>query len=261
MTMENELTLLAALTAGLVGSAHCLGMCGGIAGALGMSARQASASATGAVAYTVLFNLGRVLGYTAIGAIAGLVGHGIGAGLDLPFWSAAARGLTGLVMITIGLQIATGWRLLGFIERGGARLWSRLSRLASGLLPVRRPHQALALGMLWGWLPCGLVYSVVLLALVVADPVRSGLLMTAFGLGTLPSMTVTGLASSRFNPAARPRVRRLAGLLLVGFGIWTAALPVRSVLGGGQQHHHSSLMDPASPAAIVEVFRAGLLRG
>lgn len=258
--MENELTLLAAFTAGLVGSAHCLGMCGGIAGALGMSARQASGTTVGTLLYTVLFNLGRVTGYAVIGALAGLIGQSIGAGLDLPFWSAAARGLTGLVMIVIGLQIAVGWRLLGFIERGGARLWSRLSRAAKGLVPVRRPHQALALGMLWGWLPCGLVYSVLLLALVVADPLRSALLMAAFGVGTLPSMTATGLASSRFNPAGRPRLRRLAGLLLVGFGVWTAALPLKSALGGGH-HHHAGAMVPSSETAIVESFRASPLSG
>jgi sulfite exporter TauE/SafE len=246
----------AALAAGLFGSAHCLGMCGGIAGALGMSARHAAGKVAPAAAYTLLFNLGRVLGYSLIGALAGFVGQGVGTGLDVPFWSALARGLTGLVMLAIGVQIATRWRLLAFIEHGGARVWTHLSHLARGLLPVRRPHQALALGMLWGWLPCGLVYSILLMALMVAEPVRSAALMAAFGLGTLPSMTAAGLASSRFNPAARPQLRRIGGLLLILFGLWTAAPPLARLIGGdGHDHGEHMAAGAAAPWTATETTK------
>ncbi len=254
--MNAELTWLAALTIGLVGSGHCLGMCGGIAGALGMSARQAAPGAAGTAAYTLLFNLGRVASYTLIGGLAGLLGKAFGAGLDVPTWSAVTRSLTGLVMIAIGLQLVFRWRLLGFVERSGARFWSKLAPLAHRLMPVRRPADALLLGMLWGWLPCGLVYSVLLMALMTGNPVHSAALMAAFGIGTLPSMTATGLASSRLNPAARPGLRRLAGVLLLVFGIWTAASPLSHLAGGGHggdsgHQHHGANRNKAPEAAIV----------
>ncbi len=255
--MNAELTWLAALTIGLVGSGHCLGMCGGIAGALGMSARQAAPGAAGTTAYTLLFNLGRVVSYTLIGALAGLLGKVFGSGLDVPAWSAVARTLTGLVMVAIGLQLAFRWRLLGFIERSGARFWSKLAPIARRLLPVRRPIDAVALGMLWGWLPCGLVYSVLLMALVTGNPLYSAAMMAAFGIGTLPSMTATGLASSRLNPAARPGLRRAAGVLLVAFGVWTAASPLSHLAGGGHGgdggHQHHEMTGTGMPEAAIVI--------
>jgi sulfite exporter TauE/SafE len=96
--MSDELTLLTALAAGVLGSTHCLGMCGGIAGALGASARAAADTRGGMLGLTVLFNLGRIIGYAIIGAIAGLVGAGIAAAVNVPLWAALARGITGLLM-------------------------------------------------------------------------------------------------------------------------------------------------------------------
>jgi hypothetical protein len=249
--MESELTWLAAFGIGLVGSGHCLGMCGGIAGALGMSARQASPGAAGAAAYALLFNLGRVGSYTLIGALAGWLGGSLGSSIDLPAWSALARSLTGLVMVAIGLQLALGWRLLAFVEHGGARVWARLAPLARRLMPARRPADALLLGMLWGWLPCGLVYSVLLMALVAGDPAGSAMLMAAFGIGTLPSMTATALASSRLNPASRPGLRRAAGALMIVFGLWTAAWPLSHLGGSGDGGHHHHAARPAGNGTAI----------
>jgi sulfite exporter TauE/SafE len=236
--MAPELTLVAALTAGLLGSGHCLGMCGGIAGALGASARTATASAAGAAWYALVFNLGRVCGYALIGALAGLLGGGLVSMADLPAWSATARGLTGLLMVMIGLQIAFRWSLLGFIERSGARFWARLAPLARRLLPARTPFHALLLGILWGWLPCGLVYSILIMALLTGNALHSALLMAVFGLGTLPSMTLTGLAGARLQLAVqRPGLRLVAGLLLVGLGLWTGLGPLRHLVGDHEHHH------------------------
>jgi len=237
----NELTLVAALTAGLLGSGHCLGMCGGIAGALGASARSATGSSAGAAGYTLVFNLGRVCGYAIIGALAGLLGGGLISMADLPVWSAAARGLTALLMVMIGLQIAFRWSLLRFIEESGARFWRRLAPVARRLLPAQTPAHALLLGILWGWLPCGLVYSVLLMALLAGDPLHAALLMAVFGLGTLPAMTLTGLAGARLKLAIQRRgLRLLAGLLLVGLGLWTGLGPLRHLAGGQQHHHHAA---------------------
>jgi sulfite exporter TauE/SafE len=234
--MDPELTFLAALVAGLVGTAHCLGMCGGIAAALGMNARRASGGRGRAALFAVLFGMGRIGGYMIIGAVAGLLGQRFAAWVDVPTWSAVARIATGLMLLLIGLQIAFHLRLLAPIERGGARVWARLAPVARRFIPVRGPHHALALGLLWGWLPCGLVYSVVLLAMLAGDPLRSALLMGAFGLGTLPAMTAVTLSSAQLGwSAPRGPLRRLAGIALVIFGAWTAAMPLQH-LGGGHGH-------------------------
>ncbi len=257
--MNGELTLTAALVAGLVGSTHCLGMCGGIAGALGISAQAAAGSGRGALLYTLLFNLGRIGSYALIGATAGLLGSSLLKTSDIPALAAVARGLTGALMVLIGLQIAFGWSLLRFIEESGARFWARLAPLARGLLPIRSPGRAVLLGMLWGWLPCGLVYSILLMALFVGDAGHSMLLMAAFGLGTLPAMTLTGLAGTRFKLSVRrPAVRLLAGLALVGFGLWTG-LPALRVSGSeGHHHHHAALLHPCySEVMSTAPWRAG----
>ena len=237
-TMQSELTFLAALTAGLVGSSHCVAMCGGIAAALGVSARQTGASTTSRTTYVFLFSLGRVLGYAVIGALAGLVGQGISTTIDIGFWSLITRTATGLLLVVIGLQITFHLRLLAGVEQSGAWLWARLAPLARKLLPPRRADHALALGFLWGWLPCGLVYSMVLMAMLVGDWLLSALLMAAFGLGTIPAMAAMGLASSRLRPPGpNAPLRRLAGLALILFGIWTAAQPMISAISGGQHQH------------------------
>ncbi|UCC15578.1 MAG: sulfite exporter TauE/SafE family protein [Gammaproteobacteria bacterium] len=251
--MSDELTVLTALVAGVLGSTHCLGMCGGIAGALGASARAASDTPGGILGLTVLFSVGRIIGYSIIGAVAGLAGAGIAAAVDIPLWGAIARAGTGLLMVLIGLQIAFRWPLLRSVEQGGARFWTHIAPLAKRLLPVRSAGEALLLGVLWGWLPCGLVYSILLLALVGGDPLESAILMAMFGLGTLPAMTLTGLAGTRVKlVTAKPVVRLLGGFVLVAFGFWTALGPLSHVGGRGEHHHHATTTG-ARQAAIVAV--------
>jgi len=241
--MNGELTLLAALTAGLVGSSHCVAMCGGIAAALGVSARQSGTTTAKSSVYVLLFSLGRVTGYTLIGALAGLAGQGVAASIDIGFWALITRMATGLLLIAIGLQVAFHLRLLAAVERSGSWLWVRLAPLARRFLPPRRVDHAFALGFLWGWLPCGLVYSMVLMAMLVGDWRLSALLMAAFGIGTMPAMAAMGLASSRLKPPARDAtLKRLAGLALIIFGIWTAAQPIASALQGGQHQHSGHTM-------------------
>ena len=250
--MNTDLSFLAAFTAGLVGSAHCLGMCGGIAAALGMSARSGTAGRGPAAGYALLFGVGRVTGYMIIGALAGWLGQRFAAAVDVPTWSAITRIATGLMLLLIGLQVAFHLRLLAPIEQGGARIWRRIAPLARRFVPVRGPHHALALGLLWGWLPCGLVYSMVLMALVAGDATSSALIMAAFGLGTLPAMTLTGLAATRFRlTTGRLLVRRLAGALLIAFGVWTALVPLRHAGGSeGDHHQHHAANRPSSSVLL-----------
>lgn len=212
----SEATLLGAFLVGLLGSTHCLGMCGGLAAAMGQQRGKAH--------LLLAYNAGRLLTYTVLGAVAGLLGMQV---LKLaPGLTLALRTLAGLLVIAMGLYVCQWWMGLTRLEQLGAALWRRLQPLVKGLLPVQHTGQALLLGGLWGLLPCGLVYSTLTWAVANANWVHSALLMLAFGLGTAPAMVGVGLMSQgALNALRRPWVRRLAGGSIIVMGIWTAAMP------------------------------------
>ena len=241
--MTESLPLLgAAFVTGLLGSAHCLGMCAGISGLFAVNASAASLRRDLPMAFT--YNTGRVLSYVVLGAAVALVGQTI---VDaIPRLTAPVRLLSGLLIVLVGLQVAFNWRALAPIEKAGAGLWQRIAPAARGLLPVSSAPRALGLGLLWGWLPCGLVYSVLLLAATTANAVTGGLVMLAFGLGTMPAMIATGLSASRLS-ALMSRRRIGAGLLIVVLGLATLAMPVMKLSAGtgGAPHRHGSMQTPA----------------
>ncbi len=205
---------LALFLVGLLGGTHCVGMCGGIVGALSMGG-QARWS------MHLAYNGGRILSYAAAGAIAGALG-------------AASIGLEGqvparlilyfvanLMLVAMGLYLLGVTRALAFTERAGQSLWGRLQPLTRRFLPVRSVAQAFPLGVLWGWLPCGLVYSALATALSTGSAGRGALTMLAFGLGTLPNLLLAGIVLARLNEfVRRPIVRTLSGLLVLGFGLY-----------------------------------------
>jgi len=128
--------------------------------------------------------------------------------------------LAALMMIALGLYLAGWWFGLSRLERLGGKVWSLLEPLGRGLLPVKTPLRALLLGSLWGWLPCGLVYSVLIWALAAGDPQTGALLLLSFGLGTLPNLLAMGLFANRLRRWVQlPWVRRLAGGLVLAFGL------------------------------------------
>lgn len=201
-----EATLAAALVAGLVGSSHCLGMCGGIAIALGMQGRQRP------LVSALLYNAGRIASYAAAGAVAGGIGLWLGQSLHAGYAPVVLRLLAGGAMIAIGLQVALNWRLLRPIERAGMHVWRRLSPQAGRLMGRRSPLSALALGAVWGWLPCGLVYAMLLAAAASGGAPEGAGLMAAFGLGTAPAMIATGAAATGGpRPHSRTAGRRRHG--------------------------------------------------
>jgi len=225
--------LTAAFVTGLLGSAHCVGMCGGISGLFAVNAAVQSlkTQAPKAIAY----NVGRILTYAILGVVVALLGKTM---VDsIPKLAAPVRLASGLLIILIGLQLAFNWRLLTPLENAGAKLWRSMAPTAKGLLPVESARQALALGLIWGLLPCGLVYSVLLLAASTVDPVGGSLVMLAFGLGTMPAMIATGLSASKLSQfMSRNRVG--AGLLIVLIGIATIAMPVMKLSGSQDQSMH-----------------------
>ena len=220
----DELALATAFTAGLLGSAHCAAMCGGIATALG-----ATRAAGAPLWLPVVQQLGRVGGYVVVGSLAGALGLAAGAGFGVLRWAEILRLATALVIVLIGLDLALGggWsaRWLRAPERLGGALWRRLAPRLPGWLPAQPVARALLLGVFWGWLPCGLVYTVLLAATVSGSAWRGGSILAAFGLGTLPAMLGLSLAGARFTPR-RPGLRRFAGAAIAVCGLWTAALPL-----------------------------------
>lgn len=213
--------LLAAFTIGLMGSLHCVGMCGGISGALTTALGPSGPGRT--LAYTLLYNSGRLGSYALAGALAGLLGsvfHQL-LGTHGP---SALRIVAGTLMILLGLYLGGWWRLLRHLEQAGAHVWKRLAPLSRRFIPVDRPHKALLLGALWGWLPCGLVYSALAWAVGAGNAGTGALLMLSFGLGTLPALLGVSLFSRLLRDLAQtPQARQLAALLLIAFGLWTLA--------------------------------------
>lgn len=218
--MTQPLGLLAAFLVGLLGSVHCVGMCSGIAGLLG--AGQASAPQPRRIANTLGYNAGRITSYALAGLVAGWLGSGAYELFPMSRVAEVGLILSGSFMIMLGLYLANWWRGLATLEAFGAVLWKRVQPLSRHVLPVRSPGQAIVLGMLWGWLPCGLVYATLVWALFAADPVYSALIMVCFGLGTWPMLLALGGIAEHISRARRhPNVRRGAGVLIIAFGVLT----------------------------------------
>ncbi|AXS80476.1 sulfite exporter TauE/SafE family protein [Dechloromonas sp. HYN0024] len=205
---------LALFLVGLLGGTHCVGMCGGIVGALSMGA-------TARWSMHLAYNGGRILSYAVAGAIAGALG-------------AASMGLEGqvparlflyfvanLMLVALGLYLLGITRALAFTERIGQKLWRHLQPLTRRFIPARTIAQAFPLGLLWGWLPCGLVYSALASALTAGSATRGSLMMLAFGLGTLPNLLLAGMVLARLNEFLHRAVIRISsGLLVLGFGLY-----------------------------------------
>lgn len=214
--------LPAMLLLGLASGLHCVGMCGGIAGAFAL---QRTLEPRRAIAARQLaFNGGRLSSYAALGAAAGALGSAAGlAGIALPLQTALYL-LASLVLVLIGLHLAGLAHPLARIEALGAPLWRRLQPHAARRLSGAGMSNAFAAGLLWGLLPCGLVYGALAAAVFAGGPAHGALAMAAFGIGTLPWLLAAGVTAARLRTALRtPRVRIAAGLALLGMGTWGAA--------------------------------------
>lgn len=214
--MQN-LDILAAFIMGLAGAGHCLAMCGGLAGAMGLHQSPLR---------LLIYNLGRISSYALAGA---LVGSAIFAASRLhPDALLLVRLLAGIMMILMALYLTRIWLGLTFLERGGAVLWRKLQPLTRQFPPNAATPKLYIAGMLWGWLPCGLVYSALSWAALSGDAVNGALTMLAFGLGTLPSMLIFGLFSRTLSNLVRSAgFRWFAGGLLFIYGVLTCLVALR----------------------------------
>ncbi|PAV49650.1 cytochrome biogenesis protein [Pseudomonas sp. HAR-UPW-AIA-41] len=219
--------LASALMLGLLGGGHCFGMCGGLMGALTLAIPPEQRSRR--LQLLLAYNLGRILSYASAGLLLGSAGWALS---NSPLAS-GLRIAAALLLIAMGLYLAGWWSGLTRIEALGRGLWRHIQPVAQKLLPVTTLPRALLLGALWGWLPCGLVYSTLLWAASQGSPGQAGLLMLAFGLGTWPALLLSGLAAERLGHFLRRRgVRLTGGLLVIAFGLWTLPGPHQHWLMG-----------------------------
>jgi uncharacterized protein len=226
--------LAAAFVVGLAGGVHCVGMCGGIVAAVtlragavhGVSPGNGATVAAGRasasqLSFQLAFNLGRISSYVVAGAVVGAIGS-LGVLLDALFpVQLALRVVASTFVVLVGLYIAGyGSSVVRGLERAGAGAWRVAQRIGGNFFPPDTPGRAVVAGTVWGWLPCGLVYSVLATALVSGNAARGAAVMLAFGLGTLPTLVGAGLAAERLRRALqRPRVRLAAGMLVALLGL------------------------------------------
>lgn len=217
--MLEPLSYLTAFLLGVFGSLHCMGMCGGIVGALSLGTTNERG-----VALQIGYHLGRITTYGLIGLLAGVIGLWLSysheqAGMVLRF-------ISGILLALMGLYIIGTTKALLWLEKLGTGLWKKVQPFSRSLIPVKSIQQAISLGLIWGLLPCGLVYSTLSWALVSADPIKSASLMMMFGFGNMPallSLAVFTNQLTRFKQNAI--VKSLIGSSIFVFGIWTAVAP------------------------------------
>ncbi|MCP4391307.1 MAG: sulfite exporter TauE/SafE family protein [Gammaproteobacteria bacterium] len=237
-----DLDFGAAIVVGLLGSSHCIGMCGGIVAALNMGVRdEISSRPKSLFVYHLAYNCGRIVSYLLVGLLAGSLGAGL---IQLGVSPAAGKLLAAAFMIALGLYLANWWRGLAQLEKLGFKLWRHIQPLGQRLFPIQNPLQALLLGLLWGWLPCGLVYTVVAWSLTSGNALEGAKLMLGFGIGTLPALLIAGNALNYFrNWVKSPLLRTSAGIMVIVFGLYSGF----TVLAGIRHQHHAEL----SPATFL----------
>jgi sulfite exporter TauE/SafE len=234
--MDSPQSLASAFILGLFSTVHCVGMCGGIIGALGLSLpdniRQRRQRH---VFFISLYNLGRILSYSFAGLVVGYIGAEAAAYTDMSGGPSILRYTGVVLMIAIGLYLAGWLPQLSKVERIGVPLWKLLEPMGRKLVPVNTMPRALLYGLVWGWLPCGMVYFVLVWALTSGSAAQGALTMAAFGLGTLPSMIAAGVAMSSLKRFTQMKtVRQLVGVVVIAMAIGSLLMPM-----GGHKHGHA----------------------
>lgn len=225
-------TFISAFLLGLFSTVHCIAMCGSVIGALTLSLpKEVRESQTQMFPYVLNYNLGRLLSYSIAGLIVGLLISPISelGGTQI------LRYLSTIVMIAMGLYLAGWFPKFARMERIGAPVWKLLQPIGQKLLPVKRYSHAFFLGAVWGWLPCGLVYSALAISATMGDPVDSALVMLAFGAGTLPAVMGAGIFTGFLASLAKAKsLRQIAGVSIIVMALVAVFWPMSH-----QDHQHS----------------------
>ncbi|CCO46248.1 putative Cytochrome c assembly protein DsbD [Vibrio nigripulchritudo SOn1] len=209
---------LGALIIGILGAGHCMGMCGGIASAVAVG----NPNSTRTLFITLFYNLGRLSSYAVTGAVIGGAVSSIAQFSDFNLALTYLRLVSAVFMVLLGLYIAKWWQGLLVVEKLGQGIWKFVSPAGQKLLPLRSPLHALPFGFVWGWLPCGLVYSTLTWAAVSGSALDGAVIMFSFGLGTLPAMLLVGMSAVKFQKWQRNETFRQCGaIILIAYGLYT----------------------------------------
>jgi len=206
---------------GLFSTLHCFGMCGGLVGAMTMSLQPEIRKQPAQLGlYTFAYNFGRITSYVVAGFLVGFFGQALRDFLMPEDGIAILRMLASILIIAMGFYIAGWFPQFAQIEKLGAPLWKKLQPIGQRLLPVQNIWQAFLFGAVWGWLPCGLVYYVLLISPVSDGAINSALFMLVFGLGTLLPMMAAGFLSGRLAPLRQSKkIRYFSGFVLISMGL------------------------------------------
>lgn len=216
------LDLISAFIIGLLGSGHCIVMCGGITTML-TTALSPQLTHQSKRYLIINYHIGRISSYTLIGTIVGFTGSMAAKNIGLPLYFFNI--LAGVFLIFLGLYLGQWLMWLSHIEKIGQHLWRKISPLSKNLLPIKNKKQALGLGVLWGWLPCGLIYSTLTWSLASTDALQGGLIMFAFGLGTLPALISVSLGITQFQKLlSLVWLKKVTALLLIAYGCYQLSI-------------------------------------
>lgn len=206
---------------GLSSALHCLAMCGGIIGALSMSLKkEVRDSQWNLVSYVFAYNLGRISSYVLAGFVIGTLGQTIFTAISPQYGHTILRVAAGLFMVGMGLYLAGWFPKFAAVERLGVPLWKVIEPVSKRFIPARTRLHALIFGAIWGWLPCGLVYSALIMTASSGGSAQGALFMLAFGAGTLPVALATGVMTGRIlNFARTPYVKQIAGIMIIMLGL------------------------------------------
>jgi sulfite exporter TauE/SafE len=224
-----EFSYFGAFLVGIMGAAHCFGMCGGLVGLFSSTLPKAKGGNLFAhqLGFLLSYNLGRISSYALAGALVGASTAAMGQLFSVDNYLIVLRLFAGVMMILTGLYIAKIWFGITKIERLGKYVWQYLSPLTQRFKSIKRKREALMAGMIWGWLPCGLVYSTLTWAVAAGSALDGALIMLCFGLGTLPALLSAGMAAKALaNFVQQKRVRLASGGLLILFGLQTLYIAI-----------------------------------
>jgi sulfite exporter TauE/SafE len=213
---------LSAFIIGLLGSGHCIGMCGGITTML-TSALSSDKKNSAQFQLVGAYHFGRIFSYSLIGAIVGFSSSIAAKNIGVPL--GFMRMFAAIFLILLGLYLGQWLMWLSKVERFGKVLWRYLSPLSKNFIPVKTSSQALSLGAIWGWLPCGLVYSTLTWSLASGSTVSGALIMTFFGLGTLPAMLSVSLGSFGLRSLlSYTKFKKTMAFLLIIYGMYSLVI-------------------------------------
>lgn len=219
-----EYSYFAAFLVGLMGSAHCIGMCGGFMAAL---SSQIPTFDHESRLFTILkfqltYGIGKIISYSIAGILCGAITSSIHSLFEIKFYLIFLRFFAGFMMIIAGLYISNIWRGLTYIEKFGYYFWQKIQPFSKNLLPINSLGKAFNAGLIWGWLPCGLVYSMLTWAIASASMIKGGMILMSFGIGTLPVLVLTGIAAKNLALLVQHKtIQLISGLALILFGFQT----------------------------------------